>query len=148
MDFDKRLFSHILGLKISNADLSRATGISTARISNFCNGKDMPSLTNALILCNYFKCSVDYLFGLSDEYILIVSERRFNKDAFLKSLEKLMKEQGISQREICKSVGLNKSCISNWKKGQKPTAKNLIKLANFLHCSMDDLLGFEIGSVK
>ncbi len=143
MEFSKRLFSVLIEEKISNADLSRKTGISTARISNFCNGKDMPSLNNALILANNFKCSLNYLLGLTDEKHIVLSKREYFVEIFLKRLDFLLKKKMISQKQFCEEIEINKSCISNWRRGQKPKTRNLIKMASMFDCSIDYLLGFE-----
>lgn len=143
MEFRERLFSLLIQNKMSISDLSRSTGISTARISNFCNGKDMPSLINSLILANYFNCSFNYLFCLSEENKNIRNKREFLVDVFLSRLEKVLHKNKLSQRQLCKEVGINKSCISNWRYGQNPKPRNLIKMAKRLDCSIDYLIGFE-----
>ncbi len=143
MEFSKRLFYILSNANISNAELSRATGISTARISNFYNGKDMPSLNNALTLANYFKCSMDFLLGLSDNKNFISKKREYSSEIFLRKIEILLSVNLISQRKFCKEIGINKSCISNWRRGQKPKTSNLLKIAKFFNCSIEYLLRFE-----
>jgi len=142
MEFSKRLFEIMLERNISNAELSRESGISTARLSNFYNGKDMPSIKNAFKLVNYFSCTFNYLFGLSDENVQINEKRQYVFETFYKRLNVLLSINLISQRKLCKEIGINKACISNWRNGQNPKTRNLVKIAKRLNCSIDYLLGF------
>lgn len=143
MEFNKRLFSLLVEDEINNATLSKNTGIATSRISNFYNGKDMPNLNNALVLANYFRCSFDYLFGIIDERDYVAKIREYNKDIFLTRLNFLLDCKNISKRQLCREIDIDKSCIFNWKNNQKPKPSNLLKIAKYLNCSMDYLLGFK-----
>lgn len=143
MEFKVQLFNLLKSNNLTISDLSRATGISTARLSNYYNGKDMPALDNAILLINFFKCRMDYLLGLSKEYIVIAEKRKYSQNDFLYKLKLLNDINLISQRNLCKQIELNKSCFSNWHNGQKPKTTTLIKLAVFFDCSTDYLLGFE-----
>ena len=142
MEFSERLFN-LLKLKgISNAELARATGISTARLSNFYNGVNLPSLDNALNLVNYFDCTFDYLFCLNDNYKLALEKRVYNVAQFISRVQVLLSANCISQRALCKNIGVDKSCFVNWKNGTKPSISTLIKIAKHFRCSLDYLLGY------
>lgn len=143
MEFKERLLEILIKRNLSNSDLSRETGLSTARISNFCNGIDMPSLDNALLLVNYFHFTFQYLFGLSYECKTISFRREYSSSLFLKKLKVLLSANLMSYKQLCLNAEINKSCISNWRNGQKPKSRNLIKIAKILNCTIDCLLGLE-----
>lgn len=50
---------------LSQADLSRATGIPTSLISNYLSGKKSPSLTNSILLANALHVTLDELAGVT-----------------------------------------------------------------------------------
>lgn len=53
-----------------------------------------------------------------------------------------MSEKKITAKQLTSSVGLSASAITEWKKGKaKPSAAALQKIAAYLDCSVDYLLG-------
>lgn len=57
------LFKMISEKGINQSKLAKNTSISTGNISDWKNGKSMPSAVKLDELANYFDCSVDYLLG-------------------------------------------------------------------------------------
>ena len=54
----------------------------------------------------------------------------------------LMRDKGISDKELSVKTGISAGNISDWKSGRsKPKAEALIKIADLLNCSVDYLLG-------
>lgn len=55
----------------------------------------------------------------------------------------IIQERGISAYKLAKETGISESLFSKWKK--KPTSEiaslNLVKIASYLDCSVDYLLG-------
>ncbi|MDE5737850.1 MAG: helix-turn-helix transcriptional regulator [Oscillospiraceae bacterium] len=60
------LFKLIDGKGLTKAKVAAATGISTGNISDWKNGRSMPTAIKLDILANYLDCSVDYLLGRTD----------------------------------------------------------------------------------
>ena len=59
---------------------------------------------------------------------------------FYETFIKLCQEMGKSPSAVIQSVGLNKSNLTYWKKGSIPSSKNLKKIADYFHVSVDYLL--------
>ena len=58
------------------------------------------------------------------------------------TLKELKDLRGLTEQEIAEGSGIPVSCISQYVRGkQAPYLDSLIKLADFLHCSVDYLLG-------
>lgn len=53
--------------QISQVDLAQAIGVSKGIVSLWENGLREPTLTNLILLANFFNVSIDYLAGLSDK---------------------------------------------------------------------------------
>lgn len=54
----------------------------------------------------------------------------------------LIEDKGITQQEFLRSIGLNKSALSDWKKGiNKSYKKHIDKIADYFGVSVDYLLG-------
>lgn len=60
------LFLRIKELNLTAKKLSNDTGISTGNISDWKNGRSMPTAIKLDILADYLDCSVDYLLGRTD----------------------------------------------------------------------------------
>lgn len=56
-------------------------------------------------------------------------------------LEKKCRECGTTPTALSLKLGLSKGNTSNWKKGGNPSAEILVKLADELDCTVDNLLG-------
>lgn len=51
---------------LSQNDLAREINISVACISRWENNLRVPNIDSIIILCKFFKCSSDYLIGLTN----------------------------------------------------------------------------------
>lgn len=59
-----------------------------------------------------------------------------------KSLKRIRESREMEQQEVAKAVGVNKSSICRYEKGEKiPSLRVAISLAKVLRCSMDELCG-------
>ena len=61
---------------------------------------------------------------------------------FYERLKLLMKETGITQKELTQNLGINKNSFSYWKlKGNTPNGEIILKLAKYFDVSVPYLLG-------
>ena len=59
-------------------------------------------------------------------------------------LKKVMKKNGITQRELSDMSGIPEHCISRYVSGERvPHVKNLVKLTKALNTTTDYLVGLE-----
>ena len=49
----------------------------------------------------------------------------------------------VSFSKLCRDLNMSGSNISRWKNGTKPTLETLVEVADYLQCSIDDLLDLE-----
>ncbi len=62
-----RLFDLMAEKKVTQQQLSQATGISQGNISDWKNGRSSPKADALIKIANYFHVSTDYLLGLTDD---------------------------------------------------------------------------------
>jgi len=61
---------------------------------------------------------------------------------FGQRLEQLLNEKGIQQTTLAEHLNMANSTISQWKTGKRsPDIESLMKIAKFLNCTTDYLLG-------
>lgn len=62
----------------------------------------------------------------------------------MKDFDKILAKKNVTQKEIADILGTSEASISNYNKPDKyPLVQNLIKIADFLDVSTDELLGRE-----
>ncbi len=98
-----------------------------------------PSLKTLIKIANYLKVSIDYLLELKDENCF-KNFYVYNKDVFYKNLILFIQNKKISCRKLCKDLNYSKDNIYRWKKGVIPSIRNMIELAKYFDCHIDDLL--------
>lgn len=138
------MFSEILKELIEDKGLSlrklaAASNVSAVQYGKYLKGA-YPNIDVAVRIANYFKCSLDYLFGISDvnKY---EGEMCYNLSYFVEKYEKLLKENKITHWKFSKETGLSESCLRHWKYGQEPRMESLIIIAKNLSASLDYLVG-------
>lgn len=57
-------------------------------------------------------------------------------------IKRLREAAGLRQYELAERMGVKQASVSAWESGQAmPSAANLVKLADILDCSVDEILG-------
>ena len=64
-----------------------------------------------------------------------------NSIHYLNLLLEEMEKQNISISKICKDLNFSYTTLERWAKGILPTYENLIRISNYLDCSIDEILG-------
>ncbi len=61
-------------------------------------------------------------------------------------LKELRKEKKLTQTELASKLDISQKSYSNWESGKaEPTLDNIIKLANILDTTTDELLGRKVN---
>jgi len=108
-------------------------------IYQWLNGSYLPSLKYANAIANIFNCSLDYLFGFTDDFKNVKNQNLKN---FSHQLETVIEDNKVSKYELINKAGICKSSLRGYfKEGKLPTMNSVIKLANYLNVSIDYLVG-------
>ena len=90
----QRLKSQRQLLKLSQKEVANAIGVSPAVVSNYENGDRSPSIETLMSLASLYKCSTDYLLGISSEnnsnYVeisMLSNKQKLLLQSFLDSLK-------------------------------------------------------------
>lgn len=56
-----------------------------------------------------------------------------------KNLDRLVREKGVTLRDVARATGISIGTLSKIRSGQEPKASTLLKLAKYFGCSMESL---------
>lgn len=64
----------------------------------------------------------------------------------MKGLKYVREQHGISQEQLASMLGIDRSTVTKWETGDSyPRGEILTKLADTLHCTIDELFGRGAG---
>lgn len=116
------------------------SNVSAIQYSKYLRGISRPTIDVVVRICDYFECSVDYLFGLIDEDNY-KGDKGYNLAKFVSRYVGLLKSNKITHWKFCKLNNLSESCLRHWKYGDVPKIESLIIIATNLSTSIDYLIG-------
>lgn len=140
MDFKQRLTELLEDFEISAKQLSKVIDIDHSSLYEYLAGV-LPNVDNAVRLANHFNCSLDYLFGLDTMQKAYKCTDQCHPEVFFPRYKDLLNIKKISHHKLCKDTGVNQSSFWLWSKGSIPKSDSLIKIAEYLNCSIDYLVG-------
>ena len=65
---------------------------------------------------------------------------------FSSKLQKLRKDNNLSQEQLASELCVSRQAISKWELGTLPDINNLVKVSNFFNCSLDYLMNDDIDT--
>ena len=139
----KNRFTFLLQSKNMNTQsLKKEIGISTTQSGRYLSGYYEPSLKNALKICDYFNCSLDYLVGLDNEIKRNKQTQTPNAAKFLSRYNELLKQNNTNHYRVAKELKFNRNNLIYWQQHKTfPTLTILANLAQHLHTSIEYLIG-------
>ena len=86
---------------------------------------------------------IDYILNFSEsQYNIFEFLGFFYMDDTVKKILSCMKMRNITDKQLTKDIGVNKSAVTDWKTGKtKSYKKHIDKIADYLGVSSDYLLG-------
>lgn len=136
--FQERLQDLLVEKNLSRLQLAKRIGITSATINGYFNRNLYPEIDIAVKIANFFECSLDYLFCLSDDDNNIDN----NNLSFIETINKLLKEKEISVAKAMRDLNMSEYNYYRWRKGTKPSINALISLAKYFDTSIDYLIGY------
>lgn len=124
--------------ELSRREIAKITELKNSRLIYNLNNYN-PKIETALKIVDFLGSSLDYFERKIDYFSC-----DYNKDYkinFFENLDKARKQQKIKVKTLCEETGIGESTYYDWKNGKLPQYENLITVANYLDCSIDELLG-------
>lgn len=140
-NFQDRLEELLIENNMSKNQLSKIVDVRPDTIYGYYRRKLLPEINIAKRIADYFNCSLDYLFGLTE----ITTNNDKNDLSFADTIKNLIKENGKSVEKTMKELNISDRTYYRWQSGEsKPLTSILITLAKYFDVSVDYLIGGEI----
>jgi len=124
---------------VTSYKLGELTGMDSSTIRLWRTGHRFPKLSYAIRLADFFGCTLDFLFGRSDEekpdFVLQPVP------PFYISLKFVLSKCGKSWYRVYTDTKIAKSNIQDWREGREPIMPTLITIADYLGITLDYLVG-------
>ena len=99
----------------------------------------VPTLKRANEIANFFNCSLDYLAGRTDDFKTVKAQPL---KPFGENLRKAIDNSKFSQNKIIRELNVSTHSIVSWLNNKTiPNFSSVIKLADYLNISIDELVG-------
>ncbi len=136
--FQKRIIELVNEAELKKIDLAKIGNFDYRSLSNAIVYGIVPTTSTLIKMADYFKVSMGYLLGRTDENDYIESSNTNFQERFLF----LCKEKGVSHYKVSQDCFFDKSNISRWlSKGYLPTLEILDMITKYFNVSIDYILG-------
>lgn len=119
--------------------LSKKIKIESSQLVRYLNGT-LPNFSTAIIIANYIKCSLNYLYGIDEKYIRTKQDIILDKYNFINKYLKLLKDNNTSHFKLSKKIAICETSLRIWKKHTIPSTNAVIEIANYFNVSIDYLV--------
>lgn len=135
-NFRERLEDFLIEHDMSKNQLATIVGVRPDTIYGYYRKKLLPEIHIAKRIADHFNCSLDYLFGLTDQ----VKNNEKNDLSFADTIKKLIKDNHKSVEKTMKELNISDRTYYRWQSGEsKPLTSVIIALAKYFDVSVDYL---------
>ena len=138
--FNERLIELMTNIPIADDQLGKVIGVDGSAVHLWRTSKTDISLSNAIRVAEYFKCSLEFLFGRVDTQLDFTPKPAL---PFYERLTSIMVAKKISRYRLCKDLKKGHGHFDRWKSGVDPRMNTVIELADYLKVTLDELVGLE-----
>ena len=132
--------SELIAMQDLNATrLGKQLNIDRSTITKYLAKRSLPKLQFAIKIVDYFGCSLDYLFGLTDDY----QKRNYLPcPPFHQVFQQLLNSRNCTRYRLFTDLEIHDQIVDDWYYGRSiPSIHNLVRIANYFGCTLDELVG-------
>ena len=137
----ERLSELMYQRNMTSADLAEKLNVTPQTVNRWKRGEKLMLLSNLVATANLFRCSLEFLTGRNDNFILDFIPQKC--PPFYQRLRQLMSEKGITRAKVIEETNIKSAHFYLWRKGADVKIPALIELADYLDVSLDYLVGRE-----
>jgi transcriptional regulator with XRE-family HTH domain len=127
---------------ISQEKMADILGVNRSTYSLWELGINIIPLTNLCDYADYFKVSIDYVLGLTNDKKNKIIYKGLNLEILGNNIKKIRIENDLSQENIANILGVTQACITRYEKGIICiSTSNLYKFSKEFRISLSKLCG-------
>lgn len=120
-------------------ELAEFVNIPVTLVYKWLNNETNPSFKNLILIADFYEISVDYLVGRTEDDSSVKTKNLIPFDGNVKTI---LKTKHITKYRMFKDCGFSDGHEFSWfTQKNLPRYDNLIKMADYLNVSMDELMG-------
>ena len=137
--FQERLSELLFEKETNPPALAKELGCNRSTLNRYLFGSRMPSVEFVIRLADNFNCTTDFILGLEDENR---AQEFLPVPPFKNRFPVVLEHFGVTRYRLAKDAEISESCIYTWQRsGKFPSLDSVVKIAEYLDCSVDFLLG-------
>lgn len=127
---------------ITGVRLSKILGVSTSNYSRWETDENLIPLRHLNNLCNYFKVSMDYMIGLSDNKRYKNMNNTLDRKLIGERLKEFRTSNNLTQEKLADILNTSHSTISSYEHGKTMILTAFaVQICNKYNMSLDYLMG-------
>jgi len=137
MKISERLVELMFDKQVKNQELADALGVNVTAIQRWKREATKLYLSNAIAICNFFECSLDFLIGRNEVKMDYTPKQLLPN--FYERVREIMRELNITRSRMTRESKFKENYFHSWKNGTEPQLPTLLELANYFNCTLDYL---------
>lgn len=138
-DFSEALRELMTLADLNAKQLAAELKVGVSTVTRYLRGERNPALKNFVLIADRFKCSADFLLGLAEGF---TPKNYLPCPPICVRIAQIPAENGLSVYRFCRETGISESSYYEWKRGDGvPGLDNIVKIAEYLKCTADYILG-------
>ena len=139
-EFSERLSELMFDTSLTTTKLGEKIGVDNSAVSLWTTKKTVISLSRAIAVAKVFNCSLEYLFGRSDNLLDFTPHPEL---PFYERILELMKINKLSRYRVCIDMKKGHGHFDTWKNGADPRMNTVFDFAIYFDVTLDYLVGRE-----
>ena len=134
---------------LTQSEMADILGVKRSAYSLWELGINIIPLKKLVLFADYFKCSLDYVLGLSNQKRSYELVEGINLKIVGNNIKKIRINNKLSQENIASLLNISQACITKYEKGSiEISTSNLYEFAKYFKVSLNDLCGKTKEKVK
>ena len=127
---------------LTQSEMAEILGVDRSAYSLWELGINIIPIKFLSIFADYFKCSIDYLLGLSDQKKSYELVPGIDFKVVGDNIKRIRKEKKLSQENIADMLKISQACVAKYEKGSiQISTANLYEFSKEFSIPINDLCG-------
>ena len=134
---------------LTQIEMAEILGVKRSTYSLWELGINIIPLSKLAIFADYFKCSLDYVLGLSSQKRSYELVEGIDFKIVGSNIKKIRTNNKLSQENIASLLNISQACVTRYEKGLiEISTSNLYEFAKYFKVSINDLCGKTKEKIK